>query len=384
VRTSLSGAPALRRFVWYARQIATNVDRRFFLAIVPAVVAMVLVSAVIVTVVEKPITVESFAASINWGLLAVVGRAPAGYVATAIGWLVYWILVLFGVGIVGTITAAIVGIVINFLLKEGQGMGVSGFRDHVIVCGWNQTARDLINELRLDDRKVRIALIHNGDRNPAGPSVYYVKGEPTNAGDLERAGIREAASAVVFPLESSSDADMKSILVAMTIRSLAPWVRVVAEVNDPIHVDHFRRAGADELLVTSHVASRLLARSAVYPGLTDVIQDLVSSGGSELFTVSVPEGCAGLDWDKAAYRFRTEYAATFTAVIRTGRTMFSPTPDFTLRPDDEVVVIANELGRLVPSATATNVAHPPVKRAVTVVAPEPIKTAVAEAQGPQQ
>lgn len=51
----------------------------------------------------------------------------------------------------GTITGALVAMVIDFLLKEGQGLGASGYRDHVVVCGWNTTARDLIAELRGDD-----------------------------------------------------------------------------------------------------------------------------------------------------------------------------------------------------------------------------------------
>ena len=29
---------------------------------------------------------------------------------------------------------------IDYLLKEGQGMGASGYRDHIIVCGWNSTS----------------------------------------------------------------------------------------------------------------------------------------------------------------------------------------------------------------------------------------------------
>ena len=59
---------------------------------------------------------------------------------------------------------------------------------------------------------------------------------------------------------------MHSILTIMAIESMAPQVRTVAEVNNPRHVEHFRRARADEILVTSRLASRLLARSALYPG----------------------------------------------------------------------------------------------------------------------
>ena len=59
---------------------------------------------------------------------------------------------------------------------------------------------------------------------------------------------------------------MHSILTVMAIESVAPGVRTVAEVNNPRHEPHFRRADVDELLVTSKIASHLLARSALYPG----------------------------------------------------------------------------------------------------------------------
>ena len=346
-----SPQPSLRRVLWFARQIGSAVDRRLFLAVGSFVLLMDLIGAVVVMVVEHPttISVDALLASLNWSLLTTLGRSPAGFVTTPIGWLVFWVLVIFGVTLLGTITAALVAVIVQFLLKEGQGMGVSGFRDHVVVCGWNGTARDLIRELRRDDQRVRIVLIHNGDRNPAGEGVYYVKGDPADAADLRRAGIEEAAAAVVFPLETTGDSDMKSILVALTIRSLAAKVRVVAEVNDARHVDHFRRAGADELMVTSHIASRLLARSAIYPGLTDLVADLVSSGGSELYGVRIPQDCIGLSFEEASYRFRAQHQATLLAVRRDGHVRFTAPHDFQLAADDVAVVIAENLGRMQPA-----------------------------------
>ena len=353
------GSPSLSRLSWYARQISQNIDKRLFLGVIPLVLFLDGIGALLITILEKPITLNAFGESLNWALLTTMGRSPAGYIESPAGWTVFWILVVFGVALVGTITAALVAVVVNFLLKEGQGMGVSGFHDHIVVCGWNATARDLIRELRRDDRSVRIALIHGADRNPAGEGVYYVKGDPAEAGDLRRAGIEEAASAVVFPLESSGDADMKSILVALTIRSMAPKIRVVAEVNDPRHVDHFRRAGADELMITSHIASRLLARSALYPGLTDLVADLVSSGGSELYGVAVPPDCIGLEFEQTSYRLRSEHQATLLAVRRHGRVYFTGGHEFTINPDDVLVVIADHLGRLVPAPRLSDSAAAP-------------------------
>ena len=126
-----------------------------------------------------------------------------------------------------------------------------------------------------------------------------MRGDATNAEDLERAGIDDAAAALVFPVDPSDEADMHSILAVMAIESVAPGVRTVAEVNNPRHEPHFRRADVDELLVTSKVASHLLARSALYPGLTAIVTDIVSGGeGSELYRIAVPDDYVGLTIDE--------------------------------------------------------------------------------------
>ena len=104
-----------------------------------------------------------------------------------------------------------------------------------VVCGWNSTARELIEELKGDEFTEKIVPVHDCENNPAGMGVYVVRGDVTNAHDLERAGIREASAAIVFPADGSNEADMRSILAILAIESLAPSVRTVVEVNNPKH-----------------------------------------------------------------------------------------------------------------------------------------------------
>ena len=103
------------------------------------------------------------------------------------------------------------------------------------------------------------------EKNPAGGDAYYVRGDPTDAESLERAGIRHASAALVFPADPRP-ADMQSILVIMAIESMAPGCARSRRSTTRATIPHFRRAGVDELLVTSKIASHLLARSALYPG----------------------------------------------------------------------------------------------------------------------
>jgi voltage-gated potassium channel len=347
---ALFAGTLIRRIGFHARRIGGQVDRHFFASLLTAVVGFVVIAAVVVTLLEtEKQSLAGFGSSFYWAITTVIGSGDASYVTSPGGFIVGWVLAFFGVAIVAAMTGAVVGFFIDILLKEGQGMGAAGYTDHIVVCGWNTTARDLIQELKGDEFTTKVVLLHDAERNPAGDGVYFVRGDITNTDDLERTGIREAAAAIVFPSDRSNEADMRSILAVMAIESIAPGVRTVVEANNPIHVDHFRRADADEILVTSRLASHLLARSALYPGLSELVTDIVSGGeGSELYRVALPDGYVGMSIDELSAKLRGDHRATLLAVTRGGHSMTNPPADFRLQPGDDAVVVAESLGELEP------------------------------------
>src|SRR5207344_2338468 len=144
-------SPLIRRAAWHIRRVGGQLDRRFFLTLAEGIVVTVIIAAVIITLLEKSWTFESVFDSFNWGIATVLGQGDSGFVTSPGGRIVGWLLILFGVAMLGMITGSLVAMVIDFLLNEGQGLGASGFKDHIIVCGWNSTARDLIEELKGDD-----------------------------------------------------------------------------------------------------------------------------------------------------------------------------------------------------------------------------------------
>jgi voltage-gated potassium channel len=342
-------SPLIRRVVWHLRRVTGQLDRRFFISLAEGLVVIVAIAALVITVLEKPLTIESLFDSFNWGVATVLGQGDPGYVVSPGGRMMSWVLILFGVAILGVITGSLVAMVIDFLLKEGQGLGSAGHQDHIIVCGWNATARDLIDELRGDDYPQKVVVLADVDKNPAGAGVYFVRGDATDTDDLERAGIADASTALIFPVDGSDEADMHSILSIMAISSVAPNVRTVAEVNNPRHEPHFWRAEVDEVLVTSKVASHLLARSALYPGLSAIVTDIVSGGeGSELYRITLPESYVGQSIDVVAALLRQEHRATLLSVNRGGRAFVNPPSDFVFQSGDDAIVVAESLGTLAP------------------------------------
>ena len=350
----LFAAPLLRRIGYHISVVTRNIDKTFFIRLFSGLFLIVLIAALLVTVAEGPRGsvgefFETLGDTFYWGITTVMGAGNSAYVTTPVGYVISWLLVLFGVAIVATITGAFVGFLIDFLLKEGQGMGAAGYRDHIVVCGWNSTARELIAELAGDDYDTKIVLLSEGDKNPAGNGVYYVNGDVTSGDDLRRAGIEDAMAAVVCPADASNEADMRSILCVMAIETIAPQVRTVVEANNPAHVEHFRRAKADEIMVTSRIASRLLARSSLYPGLAELVTDIVSGGeGSELYRVNLPDDYIGHSIDELSIKLRADHAATLLAIGRGGRAFVNPPPDFRLEIGDDALVVAESLGTLEP------------------------------------
>jgi len=358
--------PVMRRIGFHVQRIGAGLDLHFFRALLGAVIGFVVLAAFLVTVFEtEKRSAEGLVGSFYWAVTTVIGSGDSSYVTSGPGFVIGWFLAFFGVAIVAALTAALVGFVIDYLLKEGQGMGAAGYEGHIVVCGWNSTARELVEELKGDEFTAKIVLVHDSENNPAGMGVYFVRGDVTNGNDLERAGIQEAAAAIVFPADGSNEADMRSILAVLAIETLAPSVRTVVEVNNPKHVEHFERAHADEILVTSRLASRLLARSALYPGLAGLVTDIVSGGeGSELYRVSLPDDYVDLTTDELSARLRADHEATLLAIVRDGVTIANPKADFRLRRGDHAVVVAESLGTLSPldheSALEPDATTPPV------------------------
>jgi voltage-gated potassium channel len=102
-------------------------------------------------------------------------------------------------------------------------------------------------------------------------------------------------------------------------------------------------------MVTSRLASHLLARSALYPGLSELVTDLVSGGeGAELYRVDLPDECVGQPIDEVSAMLRRDHGATLLGVTRGSRTFNNLQTDFMLEAGDDLIVIAESLGDLRP------------------------------------
>ena len=153
-------------------------------------------------------------------------------------------------------------------------------------------------------------------------------GDGTRSEVLERAGVRDATTVVV-----AVPRDDTAVLVTLSVRAANPHAHLVAAVREAENAPLLKHSGADEVVVSSEAAGRLLGVAATSPATGAILTDLLEPGtGLEIATREVRPEEVG----QACRRL----AESVLAVVRAGRVLPYTSPEAeTLQAGDQVVVV---------------------------------------------
>ena len=185
--------PFFRRVAFHARRISEEMDVHFFRTLFLSLLVIVVMSssrgrprrggqALDRGVGRHGLLVRHHGDRLR--RLQLRRRAPAASSSARL-------LAFFGVAIVAALTAAVVGFVIDFLLKEGQGMGAIGLPATTSSsAGGTPRPGSWSTSSRVTSSPRRSCCCTTAEHNPAGAGVYFVRGDvDQRESDLERAGI---------------------------------------------------------------------------------------------------------------------------------------------------------------------------------------------------
>ncbi len=230
--------------------------------------------------------------------------------------------------IAGMFTLALfAGVVGNTLVKSvlsirEEQFRMSGYIDHVVLCGYEAGAELLLQAIlnEIDPEAKPLVVFAEGER-PADlpPEFVWVSGDPTKESELGKARLSHAAAVIVAGSRHTlpQNADAKTLLTTFTIRSYMKHraitetryrpLYLVAEILDSENVEHAYTAGADEVIETRRLGFSLLAHAVTMPGTAAVMNALATSGPNSLFVGALPEGdWSGVSFDELARRLKSE------------------------------------------------------------------------------
>jgi len=269
--------------------------------------------------------------AVYWAVvtLGTVGYGDIVPESTA-GRIVAMMIILCGPLILSLVTASISSILIERKIKEGKGLEPVKETGHIIICGWNEHGDRVIDGLLHQGKGAspKIVLISELDRDEVQSIQYkykdlrFVRGNFVKEDVLARANLQRAASAIVLADMSSEghsieNADERTIFGCMAIKSMAPKIRLCAELIKEENREHLRRTNVDEIVVRGESAGFLLATSAISPGVTDTIMLLVNNKDvNKLWRVPVPQKYIDATFGEIASYLRNKYGALTLAVVR--------------------------------------------------------------------
>lgn len=292
----------------------------------------------------------SFASGLWWSIvtLTTVGYGDISP-STLEGRILAIIIMFFGIGLLGILSASLATMLISIRLREHKGMGDYSVSDHIIICEWNHRAKSIINELRSDPQTASkpIVLIADIEEKPVrDPDMLFVRGV-VNEDTLEKANLETATTVVILGDDTveTTARDAKVVLTALTVESMNPDVYSVVELVDKANEQHCQRANADEIIVSSELNSHLIASAASDHGISRIISELLSSRyGNELYSMPAPKELVGELFIDAFVKMKKEQNTTVFGIQKGQGGTFTSNPDaeYVIAEGDYLLVISKD------------------------------------------
>jgi voltage-gated potassium channel len=180
-------------------------------------------------------------------------------IAVGVGTLFYALAIiaeLFAAGHVGEVLAA----------RRMQKM-IDSLAGHHIVCGYGRVGRQVVRDLRAARADVVVVDSDPNNRHLAErEAVGFIEGDATEDAVLIGAGIERARSII-----ACADSDADNVFITLTARELRGDIAIVARAGIEDTEKKLKRAGANRVSSPYKASGTEMARLALHPQLSGVV-----------------------------------------------------------------------------------------------------------------
>ena len=329
------------------QQLLLFLQRENVINLVVVILTIVVSSGALIAFFEPDL---SFASGVWWSIvtLTTVGYGDISPSTTG-GRILAVLIMFFGIGLLGMLSASLATLLIRKRMKEDRGMRASTVANHIIICEWNHRARAIIKELRADTQtsNIPLILIAEIEEKPIDDNnLFFVRGS-VNEETLKKANLQKARTVVILGDDTVeiTSRDAKVVLSTLTIESMNPDVYTVVELVDKTNEQHCLRANADEIIVGSELSSHLIASAASDHGISKVISELLSSRfGNEFYSMPLPEEMINLKFLDVFIAMKTQSNTTVLGIQKgsTGEFISNPDVNYRVSQQDNLLVISKD------------------------------------------
>jgi voltage-gated potassium channel len=208
----------------------------------------------------------------RWALdtAATVGGFPQP--RTTAGQIIHVGLIVVGVGTLFYALATVAeffvaGHVGDLLAARRTQKMIDSLTDHHIICGFGRVGRQVARDLHAARGSYVVVDANPESRHRAEAlGVRLIEGDATDDAVLEQAGIQRARSII-----ACADSDANNVFITLTARELRADIVIVARAANEDTEKKLKRAGADRVISPYKASGTEMARLALHPQLSGVV-----------------------------------------------------------------------------------------------------------------
>ncbi|MBN2461471.1 MAG: NAD-binding protein [Candidatus Cloacimonetes bacterium] len=257
--------------------------------------------------------------AIWWSLVTIttVGYGDL-YPITFWGRIIGIVFILLGFIVFSTFTAFIASNFIDKKIKERKGLNTIKDRNHIMICGWNNSARKILDFTKKyeDLRNIKVVLVNELDEgdissvqnNYPDLEIGFIKGDITNLDVLLKGNITEAKHIILLYDESkpqSAPSDERTIIAAHNLYDLNLKGMINIQLKDKKYLPNIQRTKVQNVVIFDDVGGNLLANATLNPSVPDFVQEALKLKDNKGFReIDIPDEFIGKNYGELFNHFK--------------------------------------------------------------------------------